>query len=813
MFMRAYAYTYKGGVFDVVSLSMIILVCALISSIKLNYFESVKEKLTRKHFIEKLELPDDPQADIAFKNIEQHIMTDTSIIQYFNDPAHNSNFTQTRLQKLYFNGYLSKYEFNIYEFNKDEQPISGEKDYGLNVFKDMVLYSSHKVSNYFYRENESFGFLSYFAILPLLKDGEKYGTIVIELKSKPLQTEVSFPGLWIDGVSGDDNQYKDYSYAFYEDDKLVNQNGNYVYDLVNTQLKGQAGKYTFKTTRYGGNKWYMYFTSYSHLILKPTDRTLIVVSKEERHLFFSVTSLTFFFMVFLLFSITVILVRWLWVRIKILTIKNDRIKWSFRINFDLLLYKTRIQVSMVFAVVATVVLVGVITFFSISTEYQTQQEGAIRNKINKIVTAFENGRYNRYLVKINEESQVDFDDFANANSADLTLFDLKGQVLITTEPKIYEYGLQAGRMNARAFVKLAKQQRSEYANEEKIGQLNYKAAFMPIRNTTNETIAYLELPYFSNESDYKERIGSLLNIMINVYAVVFIAIGLFAVFIARQITAPLNFIQYSLSKTIYGQKNEPIRWDRNDEIGALVKEYNKMIAALENSAQKLAQSERENAWREMAKQVAHEIKNPLTPLKLGLQLLDKSWKDKDPKFDQKFERFSKSFVEQIESLSTIASEFSAFAKMPETKLTRLNIFEVLNQAVIIFKEMDNIKFVYQAPDFDFFVDADRNQLLRCFNNLLKNAIEATQLSKVGIIEINHLVTNKNVLLTIKDNGEGIPEGLREKIFEPNFTTKSSGTGLGLAFVKNSIENAGGKVWFETITGEGTTFYISLPAAS
>jgi two-component system nitrogen regulation sensor histidine kinase NtrY len=199
-------------------------------------------------------------------------------------------------------------------------------------------------------------------------------------------------------------------------------------------------------------------------------------------------------------------------------------------------------------------------------------------------------------------------------------------------------------------------------------------------------------------------------------------------------------------------------------------------------------------------------------LKLGLQLLDKSWKDKDPKFDQKFERFSKSFVEQIESLSSIASEFSAFAKMPETKMVRLNLFDLLSQAVTIFKEMDNIKISFQAPDTPFFVNADRNQLLRCFNNLLKNAIEAAPTRQQGLIEINYLVTAKNVLLTIKDNGDGIPEGLREKIFEPNFTTKSSGTGLGLAFVKNSIENAGGKVWFETASGQGTTFYISLPAA-
>ena len=810
--LRANAYRSNVGELDSASLAIIVLVCSLIGSIKLSYFESVKEKSTRTAFVQKLEVPDDARADLTFKSIGKNIIDDPSIIQYFTDSIHSTNFINIRLQKVYFNGYLSKYEFKVYAFDDHDKPLSTDKNYDLGVFKDMVLYSSYKVSEYFYRENESFGFLSYFAIIPVMHNGERLGTIVVELKSKPAQSAPSFPGLLIDGIPENDDQFKSYSYAFYSDDKLLNQNGNFVYDLTNTQFKGQTGKSIFKTTKYNGNDWFMHFTTYSHLIYKPTDRTLIVVSKENKPLVFSVAALTFFFVVFLLFSVLVILARWLWLRIRIFSINNNRIKWNFRLNLGLVLYKTRIQFSMVFAVVATLVLVGFITFISISTEYQTQQNKAIRDKIHQISTAFENGPYSKYLKNVNEATQVDFDDFANDFAADLTLFDLHGVALVTTQPKIYEFGLQARRMNARAFINLHQLQKSEYTNDEKIGLLNYRAAFMPIHNSNNEIIAYLQLPYFSNESDYKEHIGALLNIMINVYAIVFMAIGLFAVFIARQITSPLSFIQYSLSKTIYGQKNEPIQWDRNDEIGALVKEYNKMIAALENSAQKLAQSERESAWREMAKQVAHEIKNPLTPLKLGLQLLDKSWKDKDPKFDQKFERFSKSFVEQIESLSSIASEFSAFAKMPETKLEPLNIFDILNQAVTIFKEMDNIKILYSVPESPFLVNADRDQLLRCFNNLLKNAIEASTSNKLGIIEINHLITNKNVLLTISDNGEGIPESLREKIFEPNFTTKSSGTGLGLAFVKNSIENAGGKVWFETLTGQGTTFYISLPSA-
>jgi signal transduction histidine kinase len=812
VFIRAYAYRYQNGKLNLTSFIVIVFVCALISSIKLGYFQSVKERKTSKAFIQKLEVQDDANADLILKKIEKQIISDQSVIQYFRDTLHNINYLKTRLQKLYFNGYLSKYEFKVYEFDSRGQPLSADKGYSLSVFKDMVLYSSFKVSDYFYRDNESFGFKNYFAIIPIFQNNSESGTMVIELKSKPLESFASFPALLIDGTTNYENEFKNYSYAFYNDDKLLSQNGSYVYNLINTDLKGQFKNYIFKTTKSNNKEWYLRFTTYNHLIYKPSERNLIVVSNEENALFFGITSVTFFFVVFLIFGITILLLRWLWLKIKILNLESNRIGWNFKLDIDLILYKTRIQFSMIFAVVVTLIFVGFITFISISTQYQTQQDKIIRDKITRIANAFETGPYKNYLINANKESQVDFNDFANTYSADLILYNLNGTELITTQPKIYEFGLQARRMNARAYIYLSKLQKSEYFNDEIIGKLHYKAAYVPLRNSNSETIAYLQLPYFSNEADYKERIGSLLNIMINVYAIIFVAIGLFAVIIARQITAPLNFIQNSLSKTIYGKKNEPIHWDRNDEIGALVKEYNKMIAALENSAQRLAQSERESAWREMAKQVAHEIKNPLTPLKLGLQLLDKSWKDKDPKFDQKFERFSKSFVEQIESLSSIASEFSAFAKMPDTRIERLNIFEILNRAVIIFKQMDNIKIIYHVPDAPFFINADSDQLLRCFNNLLKNAIEASPPGRYGIIEINYLITSKSILLTIKDNGNGIPENLREKIFEPNFTTKSSGTGLGLAFVKNSIENAGGKVWFETILGAGTTFYFSLPAA-
>ncbi|RFZ82792.1 sensor histidine kinase [Mucilaginibacter terrenus] len=809
--LRGYYFLHHQQKFTAASFIMIVLVCAVISAIKLNHFEEVKEENNRKLLIQRLEVPDDVTADTLFKEIEPKIIQEPAVINYYKSRDHINEYLATRLQKLYFDRYLAKYEFKVHAFDMRDNPISGDKTYELNVFKDMVQYSAFKVSKYFYRENESFGYQSYFAILPVVDGANTLGTIVIELKARPLMVGGAFPELLIDRNDRPEDEFKDYSYAFYTDNKLIGQNGNYVYSVVNNEFKGELKKYTIQESSGNMVSFFNRFTRYSHLIYKPSDRNLIVVSKQRNIVASTITALTFFFVVILAFSSLVLLARLLWLRVKILNINNDRINWNFKINFDKVLYKTRIQFSMIFAVVITLILVGIITFVSISKQYQGQQDKSIRNKITLISAALEAAPIENYINDLSEERNVDFDKLADNYSADLTLFDLSGRVLMTTQPKIYQSGLLSPRMNGKVYLTLKDQQKSELVNDERISDLFYKSAYAPLRNAKHETVAYLQLPYFANEADYNEQVGSLLNIMINVYALVFIAIGLFAVIIARQITAPLNFIQYNLSRTIYGKKNEPIKWERDDEIGALVKEYNNMISALESSARKLAQSERETAWREMAKQVAHEIKNPLTPLKLGLQLLDKSWKDKDPKFDQKFERFSKSFVEQIESLSSIASEFSAFAKMPDTRIETINIFEMLAQAVTIFKHMDNVKISLLMPKDPFMISADRDQVLRCFNNLLKNAIEATPPERTCLIQINYLVTSKNVLLTIKDNGNGIPENMRDKIFEPNFTTKSSGTGLGLAFVKNSIENASGKIWFETNIGVGTTFYLNFPA--
>jgi len=237
-----------------------------------------------------------------------------------------------------------------------------------------------------------------------------------------------------------------------------------------------------------------------------------------------------------------------------------------------------------------------------------------------------------------------------------------------------------------------------------------------------------------------------------------------------------------------------------------------MVDELADSAVRLAKSERESAWREMAKQIAHEIKNPLTPMKLSVQYLQKAWDEKAPDWDSRLKRFTQTIVEQIDSLSIIASEFSDFAKMPKSKFEKTDITEVIRNSIGLFRNTTKIQFLFDHSK-KYNVRADKEQLLRVFNNLIKNSLQAISDPEKGLIDISIEEDDEYLVLRFTDNGSGIPKDQRDKVFYPNFTTKSSGLGLGLAMVKSIVQNAGGEITFESEEGIRTTFIIVLPVYS
>ncbi|WP_225870991.1 sensor histidine kinase [Pedobacter frigiditerrae] len=804
--------------FSVGIFALLFLCMAFLTSIKYTKFGSIKEHENRRAIAEKLLNADDPKVINSIESFEKGVSSDSSIVKYFKSPMVMQSFSfHNYVTKTYLDGYLSRFEYKMYEYNNLGTALKiNEQLIPLSKYKNLVTSGAIKTqeNSFSYRINDTFGFQIYFGIIPIFEGTNLLGTLVIELKSQPYDYNSHFPDLLIDGKLKSDEDFTDYSIAFYKDNKLYAQSGKYTYAMVNTRFKGEIGKVEFvndeekDVTNVGGTDG----ASYNHATYRPDNSKLIVISREKVPYLERLATLSFFFLVFILFGIAVYILIFIIKNISGNTSGWFNLNRYLMINANKILYKTRIQVSIVLSVVATLLIVGWATFFYIRKEYQTQQENTIREKIRKVQLAYEKQILNTGSIRNDDETQFEFNQFADVNSAFLNLYDIDGNLWLTSLPKMFDLGIVGKKIGPKAFIELSLMQRSEFLNTaEKIGTFQYAAAYAPIRNAQNKTIAYIGMPYYANESDYQAKIGLFINTLINIYALVFVLIGVLAVFLANQITNPLTFIQENIRKTKLGQKNRPIVWHRQDEIGALVKEYNKMIAALELSATKLARSERESAWREMAKQVAHEIKNPLTPLKLGVQLLEKSWKEGDPNFEKKFASFNKSFIEQIDSLATIASEFSNFAKMPDTKLEELELLPIIEQTIGVFNTAENVEIlVLNRTNKKITVLGDKDQLLRTFNNLLKNAIEASEGKEKCIIKIHLLNDEKNVFVEVQDNGKGIEAILKDKIFVPNFTTKSSGTGLGLAFVKQAIENAGGTVDFTSEINMGTTFNLIFP---
>ncbi len=808
LFLSGWAYYQYRRHFNLGIFVFILLVFATGASLKLAEYELIKEKEARKLIAAKLISADDPNAVVLFLDLEKELLTNELIADQIRNPIANHDLMAHQIQRLYFSGYLSRFDFDFSVFNQAERLLKGEAEISLAEYRELVLSRAVKVSEYFYRVSNTFGFQHYFALIPVNNNAEKLGTLVLELKSKELGAAYSAPGLLVDGKIKEDIPLQDYSYAYYRNSRLVNQYGNFVYNLGSDDFKGKLLKDIFIERKDLNGK------EYSHLLFMPAPNKLIVISKETDSILKQLASVSFMFLVLLLFSSAVFLFKWIWFSFLNFDIRFRNFRWNYLLTTNRVLYKTRIQVSMVATVVFTLLVTGFITYLNIRDQYREQQEEEIVERLKRITNGLGREILQDGRLKQNKDLESIFNDFAGLNGTDLNLFDLNGNLVLTSQPKIYANGLIAPKMSSNAYLFLSLLQKSEFVNMERIGSSEFISAYMPIRNSANVTVAYLSLPYFTNEQDYEEQLGEFINALVNVYALVFVAIGFFAVFVANRITSPLTLIQKNLSQIQIGQRNEPIVWKRNDEIGNLIKEYNNMIGALEESTLKLARSERETAWREMAKQVAHEIKNPLTPLKLGVQLLEKSWKEEDPNFNKKFERFSKSFVEQIESLARIASEFSNFAKMPETVFEELFVPDILQQAVILHHNSARTAIsVANELTSKKRVLGDKEQLLRCFGNLIKNATEAQREGQKVMISIRLFNTAKNIFVEIHDNGTGISENAKAQIFTPNFTTKSSGTGLGLAFVKQALENMGGNISYRTQLNKGTTFYINIPYAT
>jgi nitrogen fixation/metabolism regulation signal transduction histidine kinase len=474
--------------------------------------------------------------------------------------------------------------------------------------------------------------------------------------------------------------------------------------------------------------------------------------------------------------------------------------------------RNRLQVAFLGIILSSFIVVGVVvTVFLVRLNAEKDKENLLERALSILVEmqhkfgSFGNlgnvpgGEMGNVLVK-----------FSNVFFSDINVYDTEGVLVASSRPQIFEEGLISQLMNPEALQDLQNGSESMTVRREVIGRHQYLSAYLPMYKDRNERTGYINLPYFSRQAELRGEVSAFMTAFINIYVLFILAGVLIAFIIAGYLTAPLKMLAQKIGRTTLGRTNEKIEWKRNDEVGKLVAQYNRMLDELMVSAAKLAASERESAWREMARQVAHEIKNPLTPMKLSVQYLERSWHEGVSDWDQRLKRFTSALVEQIDSLSLIATEFSDFAKMPPPVNEKLELNEVIHSALSLYRGVSPVKFNFSGGNGERFVFCDRKQLLRILNNLLNNAIQAIGQEPEGEVTISLASAGDGHEIRITDNGQGIPPEQASRIFHPNFTTKSGGTGLGLAIVSEIVTSQGGTISFTSEPGSGTTFIIILP---
>ena len=469
----------------------------------------------------------------------------------------------------------------------------------------------------------------------------------------------------------------------------------------------------------------------------------------------------------------------------------------------------RIFIFMILMVAVSSILLATLTLIEYNYQSEYYHNDRLERKENQLILSLnyviENSSFdNSDIIKNISDSKID--EISIIQNIEFKLYDLDGNLLKNSdlestadlvELKIPSYIVDKFKnTNIDRFV------------ENNVKVKNYKVAYDILKDQNNNPIGILYIPYYEFDFLNDDKLNSILYSLGFVLFNIIIISTFFAYFLSRYITKPLFQISSRLKLTKLSQTdNKIILKNPPKELAELVNSYNLMIDELEDSAVKLAKSERESAWREMAKQVAHEIKNPLTPMRLTIQSFQKNFNIENKNVNIKLDEFSKSLIQQIDVMSSIAGAFSDFAKMPEQKKELLNLNELIETALDIF-DKQFINFSYDSNEV--LANLDKSQLIRVLTNLVKNAIQSVPKERAPIIDVYLSNTTTHAIIKISDNGSGIDEEIKLKIFEPRFTTKSSGMGLGLSIISNIIKSFGGTIEFETKMNIGTTFTITLP---
>ncbi len=748
-----------------------------------------KDREVRKVLAINLSNERDPVAEMLFNSLEKRLESDTVINHFLGNIQNHDIEMFGYLQNAYFNGYFKKYDFRATVCSPGSDLIMDNTDHKVDCngfFSDMINVFGLGIPgtnfNFLNMQNGRINYVGYAEFQHKSNTSRLY----IELDSKLSHEQLGYPELLLESKLLTKSKLSAYSTAKYHQNQLISQTGDFPYRLVNSFGVDTTQNYNF--TNQGG---------YNHLVYNNDKDDIVILSRPRETVLNTTASFAY---IFFFFGIILMLL----LKLALFPLSTKTRTPSF---------KSRIKTAMILVVFLSLILVAAVSVIYSIKSFENKSIDNLSEKLLSVMVEVERdfGKQEILIPSNYEFLSNKLVQLSNTFYADINLYDIYGVLIGSSRPEIFERQLQGRKMNPVAWYEVAYCNNQKLIHREQIGNMSFLSAYVPLVDQNGNTIGYLNLPYFTRQGEFVAELYSIIVAIINIYTLITLFALVVAIVISNQILKPLELIREKIRNVDISGHNEPIKYNTDDELGQLVKEYNRMVLELADSAEKLARSQRESAWREMAKQIAHEIKNPLTPMKLSLQHLVKAKREGVQDWELMFQKFSISLIEQINTLSNIATEFSNFAKMPVTSIVDVHMNSVIDEVLTLFSGYSNIKFSYiNGCGSQTTVAGDREQLFRVFVNLVKNAVQSIEKGRKGEINIDLSCSERFVTIIIEDNGRGIPEELQPKLFSPNFTTKSGGMGLGLAIVKGIVENSGGRIWFETELGKGTKFIVELP---
>lgn len=765
--------------------SFIIVAWAIATSVVICHYIASKDTFNKIAFAESLYNENDPILESIIPDLNDKLKKDTTIARLVNNPLKNEAELNTYIRSSYLNGYISKYDLLLTICPEKAQLLLPQekrstdcRDYFESLF--VQLGSRIPNSNFYFIRNYP-GQLTYIGDIKY-NAKTKPTSLFVELDVKTINNNPGYPELLIKKSQAKNNDYKLYDYALYIDGKLMAKNGNYPFPSLITPPSLHE-KYNTKLAN-----------GYSHLYYRLDKQNTLVVSRAKLRIFDVASSFSYIFL---------LLAFW-----GIILLKRSHFPLDDSLSYRT--FKGKITLSFIFVLTTALALAALGSLIFGIIRFDNSKQKIIQDKMKSAIPAV--------LSAISSNSQTEIANelikVSNYLYVDVNLYDKSGNLFATSRPEVFYEGLQGYKMSPEAYKKMVIDYEGFYVDQENIGSMKYTSSYSPLFGNSGELLAYVNLPYFQEYNELRNEIYTIAIATTNIFILLLLPVIFIGIIISNSITRPLALISSKMRLFDLKTNLEPIPYTRNDEIGDLISEFNKMVVQVKQSAEKLANSERESAWREMARQIAHEIKNPLTPMKLSLQYLMMLKNKGDKRWLEQFDRYAVSQIEQIDSLAKIATEFSDFSKINFDHNTPIfDIRDLIVEVIPIFDGIEHLVINTDLSESPCTIHADREHVKRIFVNILKNATQSFDKQPNPEINIRVRRIESSVLLSVEDNGRGIDKDVESNVFVPNFTTKSSGSGLGLAISKNLAEAYHGSIWFTSEVGKGTIFYVEFPFAA